>query len=661
MQGSSPLSSSVAPARLVRLCPDHAPRPDHRLKYQPEIDGLRALAVLPVVLFHARVPMFSGGYIGVDVFFVISGYLITGILNEDLKAGHFSILHFYERRIRRIIPALMTVIAFTLVAGIALFLPYQLTDLSWSAINAVTFTSNIWFWRAIGYFAGTTALQPLLHTWSLAVEEQFYVLFPVALWLLHHFRMKAAGVIAAFILSLLAASILVYRMPAATFYLLPTRAWELMLGAMLALGVIPEVWSRWPREGLAVTGAVMILVPIFLYTEKTLFPGLAAVPPCLGTFLIILASQSGKSAVTDLLGQRFLVAIGLISYSLYLWHWPILVFTRQWSIVEPAPAIIAVCIALSFLAAWLSWRFVERPFRTRQRYSRKQVFQYGGTMAAAVGAAALLLTGGLPQRLNQRARLMAAGHDDHPSTIAVCIADAATTFSCPVGASGAPTFAVWGDSHAAALGEAVSLAAAHQGRAGRLYAFNTCPPGAPDDSPAISHADLVLCLQRNQLVEGQLLSDRQIHTIVLVAYWQNYLAQDAAFLDRLAITLDRLRGAGKQVVLLVDLPAPGYDVPLATALAAQFGRPLDTSHSPPNLDPRLASVAAGAGARTISLSPILCPGGQCRTIDAGRPLYFDDNHVTRFANLRLVAPGLERADLFTPPPARGRPSAPSSR
>jgi peptidoglycan/LPS O-acetylase OafA/YrhL len=350
--------------------PVHSSWASLRLKYQPEVDGLRALAVVPVVLFHARVPGFGGGYVGVDVFFVISGYLITGILTEDLNAGRFSIFNFYERRVRRIIPALMAVILATLIAGAALLLPYQLADLAHSAVNAVGFTSNIWFWRQTGYFAGATGLQPLIHTWSLAVEEQFYVLFPIGLYLLHRFRLLKIGVAVILALSLVAASILVFRMPAATFYLLPTRAWELMLGALLAVGTVSAVQSQRAREWLAFAGLAMILVPVAVYTERTLFPGLAAVPPCLGAFLIILAGRSGRTVVTDALSGTIPVRIGLISYSLYLWHWPILVFARQWSIVEPGPWAIIACIALSFLAAWASWRFVEKPFRTRGLFSR---------------------------------------------------------------------------------------------------------------------------------------------------------------------------------------------------------------------------------------------------------------------------------------------------
>jgi hypothetical protein len=282
-------------------------------------------------------------------------------------------------------------------------------------------------------------------------------------------------------------------------------------------------------------------------------------------------------------------------------------------------------------------------------------------LATVVGAAALFLMTGLPGRLNERARLLASGHDDRPATIDSCIADRADLLSCPLGASGPPTFAVWGDSHAAALGEAVGLVAKREARSGLLYAFNACPPGAPGDNPALGYGDRKRCSKRGQLIEAQILSSSQITTVILIAYWQSYLSVDApSFLNGLTTTVARLRAADKQVILLGNLPIPPYDVPLATALAEQFGRSIHTSYSPPRLDTRLAAVAYRTGSRMISLAPILCPGGRCQAARAGHPIFFDNNHVTQFANRQLVAPGLERDGLFRimQLPARAPPSAP---
>ena len=348
------------------------------MKYRAEIDGLRALAVLPVILFHAGFETFSGGFVGVDVFFVISGYLITTIILIDLDHGQFSLLNFYERRIRRIIPALFLVMLVCILFAWFWLLPVDMKDFSQSLVAVSVFASNILFWQESGYFDTAADLKPLLHTWSLGVEEQFYVLYPLLLmylWWLGR-RWLAAVLLGLFFVSLTAAQWASNAMPTAGFYLLPTRGWELLLGAFVAFYL-----SRADRSGFSVRlsefagclGVILILYSIFVFSEGTPFPGLYALVPTVGTLLVILfASQ--RTVVGQFLGSRVFVGIGLISYSAYLWHQPLFAFARHRSLTEPDLFLYALLSVAALVLAYLSWRFVELPIRNKAYLTRKQIF-----------------------------------------------------------------------------------------------------------------------------------------------------------------------------------------------------------------------------------------------------------------------------------------------
>ncbi len=332
------------------------------MKYRPEIDGLRTVAVVPVILFHAGFGLFSGGFVGVDVFFVISGYLITTILIDDLERGQFSILKFYDRRARRILPALFLVMLCSIPFAWFWMLPDQLSDFANSLVAVSLFVSNILFWQESGYFAPAAELKPLLHTWSLAVEEQYYLLFPVFLFLVWRFgRDRVFWMIAAMAaVSLLLCEIGWRRAPSANFYLAPTRAWEIFAGSIAAL-VIQKRGVR-SNDLFAIVGLAGIVASIFLYDAETPFPSLFALVPVLGAVLIVLFGGPG-TLVARVLSVRVMVGIGLISYSAYLWHQPLLAFARLRTIHEPPLLLMGSLGLLSLALAYLSWRFVERPFR----------------------------------------------------------------------------------------------------------------------------------------------------------------------------------------------------------------------------------------------------------------------------------------------------------
>ncbi|WP_370304514.1 acyltransferase family protein [Pseudooceanicola sp.] len=334
------------------------------MKYREEIDGLRSVAVLPVILFHAGVEFFSGGFVGVDVFFVISGFLITTIIAAELERGTFSLLRFYERRARRILPALFFMMLCTLPFAWLWMLPDQLRDFSQSLVAVITFSSNFLFFFETGYFAADAELKPLLHTWSLAVEEQYYLFFPLLLWLLWRFgRRPAIWVVAALALASLAACEWGWRhSPEANFFLTPFLAWELLAGSLCAL-YLGEGKPK-GRNLPALLGLLLVVVPMVLYDGQTPFPSLFTLAPIVGTALIILFAAR-HTLVGRLLSLRPLVGIGLISYSAYLWHQPVFAFARLASPQRPDHWVMLALAGLSLVLAYLSWRFVEQPFRGR--------------------------------------------------------------------------------------------------------------------------------------------------------------------------------------------------------------------------------------------------------------------------------------------------------
>lgn len=332
-----------------------------KVQYRPEIDGLRAVAVLPVILFHAGFQTFSGGFVGVDVFFVISGYLITTIILHELDQGSFTIAGFYERRARRILPALLLVVFACIPFAWFVLYPRHFTEFAQSLVAVATFSSNVFFWKQQNYFGTAAELKPLLHTWSLAVEEQFYILFPLALlafrrlWKPHLLPLLFVLLVLGLALSHWAS----YSKPSAAFFFLPTRGWELLVGAVVAaylLNFEPKVAPPL-RQVLGATGLLMILAAVLMYDKSTPFPGGYALLPTLGAALVILFGTQGTLAFRVLCAKP-MVVIGLISYSAYLWHQPLLAFDRHADMGMPI-----LMVALSLILAFLSWKYVELPFR----------------------------------------------------------------------------------------------------------------------------------------------------------------------------------------------------------------------------------------------------------------------------------------------------------
>jgi peptidoglycan/LPS O-acetylase OafA/YrhL len=361
------------------------------MQYRREIDGLRAVAVVPVILFHAGFEVFSGGFVGVDVFFVISGYLITTIIHEEIREGDFSLVRFYERRIRRILPALIVVSLACIPFAWLWMLPGEFDRFSQSLVAVNIFASNFLFLRENGYFAAASELKPLLHTWSLAVEEQFYVLFPLFLLLTSRLGLKVSlgllMVLAMFSLGLSEWGARSY--PALNFYLLPTRAWELGAGAILAMGITErDGTAGWLGQVASAAGLGMIVSALFLFDRFLPTPSFWALVPVIGTALILVFARQ-DTLVGKLLGWKPVVGIGLISYSAYLWHQPLFAFARirLWDGVSDW-AYLALS-GLALVVAYFSWRFVEQPFRNKSVFSRKTIF------SSAAGCSVVLIAFGV--------------------------------------------------------------------------------------------------------------------------------------------------------------------------------------------------------------------------------------------------------------------------
>jgi peptidoglycan/LPS O-acetylase OafA/YrhL len=629
--------------------------------YRPDIDGLRAVAVLPVVFYHFNVWPFRGGFVGVDVFFVISGYLITSLIWSEMQAGSFSVLNFYERRIRRIFPALFAMMAGVAIASAVILFPHELERFAISLLATAGFVSNFHFWGESGYWAVDAAEKPLLHTWSLAVEEQFYLFFPGFLYLLR--RQSAPRVLwvlgGTLAVSLALSIVGAYRAPISTFYLLPTRFWELLIGGVLAVGRFQAPQNSALRNALAVLGLALIAWSVFTLTSASPFPGANAIPPCLGTALIIFAGSGRTTAVNSTLAMRVLVFVGLISYSLYLWHWPIYVLLNQ---VRPdgLTAIeTALGIAAAFVLAVLSWRYVEQPFRGRRSAIRRKplfVLSGGAVAAAALVAAGLAAAKGLPQRYDPITRKILAEVDDQEPLRGHCFDRSAAKIAkvglCKFGATTAkPTFVLWGDSHADAMTPALWKLAASHGEAGLLGAHGHCAPllGVPLSDPA--------CQPFNQAV-AKIALGKKIRTVFLDALWtaaageppvdakageQADIAKRDQFARGLMATVATLKAAGKTVVIIGPVTVFKRSVPEDLARIRVW-------HGNPDIAPTRTAflareafvyavfhnVAARYGVTVVWLDNALCPGTRCLTLVNGRPIYQDKSHLSVFGAERLT-------------------------
>ncbi len=611
--------------------------------HRRDIDGLRAVAILPVLFYHTGVPYFSGGYVGVDVFFVISGFLIAGIIAREIDQDKFSILKFYERRARRILPALLVMIAVTMIGAALLYFPDDFARVPKSALMAIAFLSNVGFFLETGYFASGADTMPLLHTWSLAVEEQFYVGFPILLMFIARFWANArkALIVALALLSFAIALATQSDGTSSAFYLLPARAWELLVGAFLAVGGIATVKTKWMREVIALAGLIAIAAPVVMFDATTIFPGANALFPVFGAAALIYCAP--ETWVGRLLSHSIPVGIGLVSYSLYLWHWPVIVFSEYALDRSLTGWMSVLAIAVSFVLAYLSWRFVEGPFRASNRFSQHNVFVASVGGMALISAAAIMMASmnGWPSRFSPEAlRLANAARDVSPVRDA-CMGMAVNINrpACIIGAAVPPTAMVWGDSHGVEIAWTLSEKMKARNTSLIQNTRGSCPPIAGYRDPVDP-----ACTVANRQILDFLKSNPSIHTIYLAGFWADtryYSPQNGAFLDRTVTTLAK---SGRRVVLIGAVPPHDFEVPRKLANESRFGETLPIADfSIQSYQGKSAWVSRfyskwrAQGVTIIDPEAKFCGPKSCEMAKNGVPLYFDSHHLSLFGARTLLA------------------------
>ncbi|PLW70612.1 acyltransferase family protein [Pseudohalioglobus lutimaris] len=573
------------------------------MKYRREIDGLRSIAVLPVIFFHAGVSVFSGGYVGVDIFFVISGYLITTIIIAEKGAGTFTIANFYERRARRILPALFFVILACLPFAWQWMTPIQLKEFSNSVVAVSLFSSNILFWRESGYFAPAAELKPLLHTWSLAVEEQYYLFFP--LYILATWRFGKNFVFISLLIvggaSLLLSQYGAENAPSANFYLLPTRLWELLVGSLIAIYLLGKnsegsemsLKANLSGQLLSALGLVLILYSVFAFDSETPFPSFYALIPIVGTGLIILYA-SGSTLVGKLLSNRVPVGIGLISYSAYLWHQPLFAFARLRSLHEPGHWLMASLGFLSLILAYLSWKYVEKPYRDKRRYNRKQIFRlaaFASLASICIGLAGYM-SKGFPSRAFANGSTYADAEFDYRIRVnrglsEACDGDSLLPADCRT--SDEPEILVWGDSYAMHLVDGILAS----NSAAKIIQMTkpVCGPmlGLAPVSKEYPESWAEGCISFNKSVADWISENSSLRFAVLSSPFEHYLMDswrirdadgvkppDASIVyQHLTATLDFLISQGIEPVVFAPPPTNGEDIGTCLVKASVLGYDLN--------------------------------------------------------------------------------------
>lgn len=647
------------------------------MKYRSEIDGLRSLAVIPVILFHTGLKSFSGGFVGVDVFFVISGYLITTILLSDLKSGRFSIVHFYERRARRILPALFLVMFSCLPFAWFWLLPQDIKSFSQSLVAVSVFASNILFWLTSGYFDTATELKPLIHTWSLSVEEQYYLLFPLLLFFAYRFgkrwTVSIFGLVAIFSLGLSQWG--AFTEPAFAFFMLPTRAWEMVLGAFVAFYYSEQNIKKhkyWVSEMGSLLGFALICYSIFFFSKQTPFPGLYALVPTIGAALIIVLATK-KTLIGKLLSTKPFMWMGLISYSAYLWHQPLFAFARLRSFEEISQTHLTVLAIITIPLSWLTWRFVERPFRNNHKVSRNNIFLLsfiGSIFFFGIGLFGQFSNGFLFHYDSTIQKIFLTKDN---GLINICNEEKTsnTSETCTIGdLNTSPTIAIIGDSHSTRLTYELSFVLKKNNVAAKVYAQPWCPPmldigtSNPHKNPS--------CRDYRRNTISEIISNPDISNIIMIAEWSNYtqgfrgndqsvtfytdsssleesLKENSAAVERSLIkTVKILNENGKSVLIIKSVPEYEYSVPFLLQKNYQnsgvLGLPYTYLVDKYRYNQRNKEIEIIFQNRLIKnrvkfldTYNIYCPDHICKTFTYdGESYYIDGNHLTRAGSKPLV-------------------------
>jgi peptidoglycan/LPS O-acetylase OafA/YrhL len=626
----------------------------HVIRYRADVDGLRAVAVLAVIFFHLSRQALPGGYLGVDMFFVLSGYLITAIIWREIQTARFSIVGFYDRRLRRIMPALLLVLIASTLAAAVLLLPSDLIGYGRSLLATLAFSANIYFWRDTNYFSAAAEQKPLLHIWSLGVEEQFYVLFPLILVLLaRRWPGRTLHAIALLAVGSLGANMYAVSVGASlpAFYLLPTRAWELGTGAILALlpgrtappAAVTTGTATATATLVSSLGALLIVIGVMRPFDSYWFAP-EALPVIVGTALVIHAGRQCSPWANRMLQLRPIVFLGLISYSLYLWHWPIIVFgqyylVRPFTLPERAAALL-----LMVACATATWWLVERPFRSKQMPIRTvRLGACAGAVSLATAAAALFWTQGLPNRLSAAAaEINQAVDSNYRCPVAGYLAFGASracVMNLPSRKAADADVVLLGNSHAQMYAPLWASILSERGRTGLLVPANGCLPTVQ----ANINRGCIEIAAMNLAAVSDLPRARLV--IVGLNWWhpQGELVDSGgrtldndgnrALVAALDNLIDRLHQAGKQVVLMGPIAVPGWDVASTVSRQLAFGHPIDRPLSLPAAEferrfgPSLRHFEELHDITFARPDRALCDLGRCYYVRDGHSLFADSDHV----------------------------------
>ncbi|WP_159086934.1 acyltransferase family protein [Loktanella sp. Alg231-35] len=664
--------------------------------YRPDIDGLRAVAVITIIFFHLGIPGFGGAFTGPEVFFVLSGFLIASRIFDQVEKGKFVFSEFYYRRVRRLFPAYFLMLIVTLILSYMFLLPADLREFAKSFASATLYLSNVQFYRETGYFDTAAHFKPLLHTWSLSVEEQFYLFFPVVVGLLAWMsrRQFFFTFLVLSIASFVAAVIWIEFDKSFAFYMFPLRIWELGLGIMIATGCynLPKFKATLPREVLAWAGILLILVPMFIYEPSMKFPGLAAVPACVGTWLIIQLDGERMTSAQKLLALKPMVYVGTLSYALYLWHWPLFVIYSYTDTNGTGALEVTAILSFTLVISHLTYRFVETPFRTGAFgfYTTKwSVFGSTAALSAVLMAAGVVifLQNGMPNRFDARTQAAIAATDLFGDIASDCVLDSASSRLkdieyCEIGAPfDADHYTlIWGDSHSP------TYRFAFQDSLPDADALMVWSGGCPalfdarvDEYVATAATDLA-CERRNAAVKRLVAEDDRIDSVIILGRWSYYgrgtgtgvdiqneikvwpvgsdydpaADQYTVYMERFERTVEELRGKGLKVFVIEQPPEfPEFNARifvmnqltgrLSDDVLAQIGTvgkaALETRQGP--MIALLDRLEQDGAITLLRTHERLCDADACSLMMDGAPLYFDNNHMAASMVRRI-------SDIFNP-------------
>jgi len=588
------------------------------ISYRTEIDGLRALAILPVVFYHLGFSFFSGGFIGVDIFFVISGYLITSIITKEMQDNQFSFINFYEKRARRLMPALFAVMLFVLFASPFFLAPDNYKFLPIEIAGVLLFCSNVVSWMKSGYFSPDASERPLLHMWSLGIEEQFYLFLPIFILISILLFKKKYGllILSLTIISFAASAFYTIKEPASSFYLLPTRFWELAVGSLCAIYINLAPKNNKIREILAFLGLILIVGSAIFFNKELVFPGYIAIIPVIGSALIIIVAE--RTLVGKFLSNKLFVFFGLISYSLYLWHWPLIVFSKDTYLIDLNLSGSQLFL-ISILFAWLSYKFIETPFRNRKKFPRNKIFSLtllGYIVISILAAITYYLSSHWQNRLGQEATKLLASQYDYSPKRKQCHFDGGVPSSsnyCILGSSDQPNTFVWGDSHGTEIAFALSKYLPVYG-----VTYSSCSPGINYE-----YNYRPKCPDHNKVVLDFILNNNNVKNVIIASRYDNKKGDDLIeYKENINLILKELKTNGKNVIILNEVPTPKFDVPKHLAKTKNLSEKFSYNGESFN------NLSIGPDVNIVRYENILCIKNNCPLYINGGSLLFDNQHIT---------------------------------